>query len=190
MLEPKLANKKRDQRNRSRRDGEADRGAWGMNVEPLVEVQRRSYAAATTGLRAAWPESAALDGSRMAALLERQRYCVLATGRADGRPHASPVAFVVADGAFWIATVAGLRLRNLRATPWASVVVMEGDADEGEKGDAHQALTAEGPVMLHEVAAAFNRLEAEWLRRHAHAPDWAVAFVELRPERIFSHAAA
>jgi nitroimidazol reductase NimA-like FMN-containing flavoprotein (pyridoxamine 5'-phosphate oxidase superfamily) len=107
-----------------------------MNVEPLLKVQRLSYAAAMAGLLAAWPESAALDGRRMAALLERHRYCVLATGRPDGRPHASPVAFVVADGAFWIATVAGLRLRNLRATPSASVVVMEGDADEGEKGDA------------------------------------------------------
>ena len=160
-----------------------------MNVEPLLEVQRRSYAAATTGLRAAWPESAALDGHRMAALLERHRYCVLATGRADGRPHAAPVAFVVADGAFWIATVAGLRLRNLRAMPWASVVVMEGDADEGEKGDAHRALTAEGPVALHEVATVYVRLEAEWLRRHGHAPAWAVAFAELRPERVFSHAA-
>src|SRR6266508_5088299 len=143
-----------------------------MNVEHLLKVQRRSYAAATTGLRAAWPESAALDGRRMAALLERQRYCVLATGRADGRPHASPVAFVVGDGAFWIATVAGLRLRNLRATPWASVVVMEGNADEGEKGDAHRALTAEGPVTLHEIAAAYVRLEAEWLRRHGMRPTW------------------
>jgi F420H(2)-dependent biliverdin reductase len=160
-----------------------------MNVQPLLEVQRRSYAAATTGFRAAWPESAALDGRRMAALLERHRYCVLATGRPDGRPHASPVAFVVADGAFWIATVAGLRLRNLRATPWASVVVMEGEADEGEEGEPHRALTAEGPVTLHEVAAAYVRLEAEWLRRHGHPPDWAVAFAELRPERVFSHAA-
>ncbi len=160
-----------------------------MNVEHLLKVQRRSYATATTGLRSAWPESAALDGARMTTLLERQRYCVLATGRADGRPHASPVAFVVADGAFWIATVAGLRLRNLRATPWASVVVMEGDADEGEEGDVHLALTAEGPVTLHEVAAVFARLEAEWLRRHTHAPEWAVAFAELRPERIFSHGA-
>jgi nitroimidazol reductase NimA-like FMN-containing flavoprotein (pyridoxamine 5'-phosphate oxidase superfamily) len=159
-----------------------------MNVEPLLEVQRRSYAGATSGLRSAWPESAALDGRRMAALLERHRYCVLATGRTDGRPHASPVAFVVAGGAFWIATVEGLRLRNLRARPWASVVVMEGDADEGERGDAHRALTAEGPVTLHEVAAAYGRLETEWLRRHEHAPEWAAAFGEVRPERIFSHA--
>jgi hypothetical protein len=47
-----------------------------MNVLPLLEEQRRSYAAATSGLRAAWPESAALDGRRMSALLERHRYCV------------------------------------------------------------------------------------------------------------------
>jgi hypothetical protein len=52
---------------------------------------------------------------------------MLATGRAD--PHASPVAFVVSDGAFWIATVEGLRLRNLRATTWASVAAMEGNAE-------------------------------------------------------------
>jgi nitroimidazol reductase NimA-like FMN-containing flavoprotein (pyridoxamine 5'-phosphate oxidase superfamily) len=64
----------------------------------------------------------------MAALLERQRYRVLGAGRADGRSQASPVAFVVSDGAFWIATDEELRLRNLRATPLASVVVMEGTA--------------------------------------------------------------
>jgi hypothetical protein len=57
------------------------------------------------------------------------------------------------------------------------------------QGDAHRALTAEGPVTLHEVAAVYVRLEAEWLRRHGHAPEWAVAFAELRPERVFSHAA-
>jgi hypothetical protein len=67
-----------------------------MNVEPLLKVQRRRYAAATTGLRAAWPESAALDGRRMAALLTRHRHCVLATARLTGAPHAPPVAFVVA----------------------------------------------------------------------------------------------
>jgi hypothetical protein len=66
---------------------------------------------------------------------------------------------------------------------------MEGTAYEREKGDAHRALTAEGPVTLHEVAAAHVRLKAEWLRRHGYPPDWAVAFAELRPERVFSHAA-
>jgi hypothetical protein len=123
----------------------------------------------------------------MLSLLDENRYCVLATARPDGRAHAAPVAFVVADGSFWIATVQGLRLRNLGATPWASIVVMDGDADEGEEGIPHRALTAEGPVELHAVAA-LARFQEEWLDRHTDAPDWATAFIELRPQRVFSHA--
>jgi nitroimidazol reductase NimA-like FMN-containing flavoprotein (pyridoxamine 5'-phosphate oxidase superfamily) len=156
----------------------------------MLEIQRRSYARATEGLRAAWPERQALDAAGLEALLGRHRYCVLATARADGRAHAAPVAFAVVDGAFWIATVEGLRMRNLRARPWASLVVMEGDADEGEAGEPHRALTAEGPVELHEVGAVWPRLEAEWLARHGHSPDWAEVFVELRPVRVFSHDAS
>jgi hypothetical protein len=155
-----------------------------IDVAPLVELQRRSYTAATEGLRGAWPERDALDAAQMSALLERHRYCVLATARADGRPHAAPVAFVVVDGAFWFATVAGLRLRNLRATPWASLVVMEGGAD----GIPHVALTVEGPVELHDVEGVFAPLADEWLRRHERAPGWAVAIGELRPARLFSYA--
>jgi hypothetical protein len=158
------------------------------DVEPLLALQRSSYAAASAGLRSSWPEGQALDGPGMTALFDDNRYCVLATARRDGRAHAAPVAFVVADGSFWIATVQGLRLRNLQATPWASVVVMDGDADEGEEGIPHRALTAEGPVELHEVEV-LGRFEAEWLARHTDAPDWATAFIELRPERLFSHAA-
>jgi hypothetical protein len=65
---------------------------------------------------------------------------------------------------------------------------MDGDADEGEEGIPHRALTAEGPVKLHAVAA-LARFQEEWLDRHTDAPDWATAFIELRPERLFSHAA-
>jgi nitroimidazol reductase NimA-like FMN-containing flavoprotein (pyridoxamine 5'-phosphate oxidase superfamily) len=156
----------------------------------VIEIQRKSYAHATEGLRAAWPERQALDAGGLDALLRRHKYCVLATARADGRAHAAPVAFAVVDGVFWIATVEGLRLRTLRARPWASLVVMEGDADEGEAGEPHRAVTAEGPVELHEVGAVWPRLEAEWLARHGHPPDWAEAFVELRPARVFSHDAS
>jgi hypothetical protein len=157
------------------------------DVEPLLEIQRSSYAAATAGFRAGWPESQALDAAGMAALLDDNRYGVLATARRDGRAHSAPVAFVVAEGSFWIATVDGLRLRNLRTTPWASLVVMDGNADEGEEGTPHRALTAEGPVVLHDMAA-LARFEGEWLERHTDPPDWAKAFIELRPERLFSHA--
>jgi hypothetical protein len=158
------------------------------DVEPLLAVQRSSYEAASEGFRRGWPEAQALDGPGMAAFLDENRYCVLATARPDGRAHAAPVAFVIADGSFWIATLQGLRLRNLRANPWASIVVMDGDADEGEEGVPHRALTAEGPVVLHEVDV-LARFEEQWLDRHTDAPDWATAFIELRPERLFSHAA-
>jgi hypothetical protein len=155
----------------------------------LGELQRRSYARVSAGLRAAWPEEQALDDRGLASLLGGRRYCVLATAREDGRAHASPVAFVVARGAFWFGTVAGLRLRNLHATPWASIVVMEGEEEGGDRLP-HRALTAEGPTTLHEGAArdhAFAALRDAWLERHGREPDWAVALVELRPERLFSH---
>jgi general stress protein 26 len=152
--------------------------------EALAEIQRRSYAAATPALKGSWPESHALDSAGIAELLGRHRYCVLATGREDGRAHAAPVAFVIGEDALWFATVNGLRLRNLRATAWASLVVME--------EQPHSALTAEGPIVLHEAEAfarSFEPIRATWLDRHGGDPDWAVALAELRPERVFSHAA-
>ena len=166
------------------------------DADTLAAVQRRSYARASIALRSSWPERQALDAAGLARHLARHRYAVLATGRADGRPHAAPVAFSVAAATFWFATVEGLRARNLRATPWASLVVMHGERDEdegSERGEPHVALTAEGPVVLHErdaFAAAWERVREPWLRRHGEAPDWAVALAELRPERIFSHDAA
>jgi hypothetical protein len=159
-----------------------------MDVDGLLAIQRSSFQRATPALLSGWPESDALTRDGLAALLERHRYCVLATSRADGRAHAAPVAYVVHDGAFWFATVAGLRLRNLAAHPWAALVVMEGDADVGEVGQPHVALTAEGRTTLHELDD-WRRFETEWLRRHADPPTWAAALVELRPERLFSHAA-
>ena len=166
------------------------------DAEALAEIQRRSYERASAALRGSWPERQALDAGRIAAHLARHRYALLATGRADGRPHAAPVAFTVARAAFWFATVEGLRARNLRATPWASLVVMHGERDEDEgpeQGEPHVALTAEGAVVLHEgdaFAAAFDGVRSSWLRRHGAAPDWAVAIAELRPRRLFSHAAS
>jgi hypothetical protein len=65
---------------------------------------------------------------------------------------------------------------------------MEGDADVGEAGQQHLALTAEGPVTLHEVGD-WHFFETEWLQRHTDPPTWATALVELRPTRLFTHAA-
>lgn len=155
------------------------------DVEDLLEVQSRSYRDAGEALRRSWPEEDALDREGLAALLGDLRYAVLATARPDGRPHASPVAYSVADAAFWVATVAGVRLRNVRATPWASLVV-----SEGQDAGAHRALTAEGAARLHEGRAfdsTRERLDERWRVRHGRVPDWAVAFIELEPRRVFSH---
>ena len=111
---------------------------------------------------------------------------MLATSRPDGRANAAPVGFVVHDSAFWFATGAGLRLRNVVAQPWAALSVMEGDADVGEDGQPHVALTAEGEVIVHDLAR-WKAFEGEWLRRHTDPPTWAAAILELRPARIFSH---
>lgn len=156
------------------------------DVEGLLEIQRRSYRLAGEGLRKSWPERESLDQARLVHLLDELRYGVLATVRPDGRAHAAPVAFSYEHGAFWIASVEGLRLRNLRATPWASLVI-----SEGQDETSHRALTAEGPARLHEgtaFASVRGRLDKRWITRHDHVPDWAAAFIELVPVRVFSHA--
>jgi Pyridoxamine 5'-phosphate oxidase len=154
------------------------------DVRPLIEVQDRSYDHAGPSLYESYPRSLAMDASRMAAFLGHKRYAVLATGRRDGRPHAAPIAFSVWRGAFWIATVEGARLRNLRFRPYASIVVMDGD-----ERALHRAVIAEGPASIHEgvdVVASDPIFADHWRARHANAPAWAAAILELHPERIFS----
>ena len=155
------------------------------DVAAFLAAQRRSYARAGPGLLRSWPPEEAMDGDDLREFVERLVYGVLATARPDGRAHAAPVAFSIEDGSAWVATVPGVRLRNLRVKPWASLVVFE-----GQRGGSHRALTIEGPVRLHEgadFAAARARLDGRWAVRHRQAPAWAVAFVELEPERVFSH---
>lgn len=150
----------------------------------LAEIQKRCYARAGPGIRESYPPSRAMDAGRLAAFLDSRRYAVLATSRPDGRPQAAPVAFIVLNGAFWFASVRGARLRNLRARPYASVVLMEGE------GASHRAVIAEGPVELHEVhdeALMAPEFRRRWIDRHGDAPTWAAALIELRSERLFSY---
>jgi len=156
----------------------------GEDVQTLIQIQSRSYDQAGPGLHESYPRNLAMDASRMAAFLERKRYAVLATGRRDGRPQAAPIAFSVWEGAFWIATVEGARLRNLRARPYASMVIMEGD-----ERMRHLAVIVEGAVTIHEggrPGAVDGRLGEQWRMRHGGDPTWAAAMLELRPVRVFS----
>jgi hypothetical protein len=155
------------------------------DLEELLEVQRQSYARAGSSVRGAWSEESSLRRAELRDFLERLVYGVLATARPDGRAHGTPIAFSLEDWAFWIATVASVRLRNLQTNRWASLVLTD-----GQRTGRHSALTAEGPVTLHEGVAfdvVRERLDERWRARHGQTPDWALAFIELRPERILSH---
>jgi PPOX class probable F420-dependent enzyme len=144
----------------------------------LFAVQEASYRRAAGALTGSWPEAQAMDREALDAFLEARRYCVLATALQDGRPQARPVAFTVRGDEIWFATVAGGRLRNLRRTPWVSVVVTEGDGDE------HRAVAADGPVELSEPP---EELLQRWEERFGSRAEWAVAWFRLRPERLFSY---
>lgn len=154
------------------------------DVRTFIEIQDRSYDRAGIGIRESFPRAAAMDLPRMAAFLDRRRYAVLATGRPDGRPHAAPIAFSVWRAAFWIGTVRGARLRNLRARPYASIVVLEGDVRP-----RHRTVIAEGPVVIHEgtgILTAEPGFGQNWRFRFGSDPAWAAAMLELRPARVFS----
>jgi predicted pyridoxine 5'-phosphate oxidase superfamily flavin-nucleotide-binding protein len=136
----------------------------------FAAIQAASYERAAPALLGSWPRERALGADGLAAFLDSQRFCVLATVTASGRPQARPVRFAVADCAFWIATVGGARLRNVRANPQVSLVVAVGGPGE------HTAVLAEGPVEIHDRGPGA-----------LGSPEWAAAFLELRPERLFSY---
>ena len=148
--------------------------------DPLGRVQSASYDRADRALAGSWPRERSMDDETLRDFLEERRYCVLATGSPRGRAQARPVGFLVVGDSFWFATVAGGRLRNLERTPWASVVVSEGE------GSAHRAVAADGPVTVH--ADPPPGLLPLWEARFGSQPDWAAAWLELRPERLFSYA--
>lgn len=154
------------------------------DAQELHDVQERSYEKAGSGIRESYPRNHAMDAGHLAAFLDGRRYAVLATSRMDGRSQAAPVAFIVWRGAFWVASVEGARVRNLRARPYASIVVMEGE------GNAHRAVIAEGPVRIHDLSAG-NTADPDFLEayqgKHGDTADWARARIELRPERLYSY---
>ncbi|MDR5683715.1 MAG: pyridoxamine 5'-phosphate oxidase family protein [Armatimonadota bacterium] len=157
------------------------------DVAPLLEVQARSFARAGPRIRQSYPPSRAMDARRMADFLGSHRHAVLATARPDGRPQAAPVSYLVWRGAFWIALVAGARERNLRANPYASLVLVEGE------GRRHRALIANGPVVLHDprhIHEIGEGLAAAWAKRFRQPPTWAAVLVELRPARLYSYGQA
>jgi hypothetical protein len=150
-----------------------------LRADELAAIQAASHAHADRALRGSWPDERTMDAAELGAFLDESTYCVVATSTAHGRAQARPVGFVVLGAAFWLATVEGGRLRNLRREPWLSLVVSEG------AGAAHRVVVADGPVAIHDRPP--DDVLARWEQRFGSRADWAVAWLELRPERLFSY---
>jgi nitroimidazol reductase NimA-like FMN-containing flavoprotein (pyridoxamine 5'-phosphate oxidase superfamily) len=151
-------------------------------VDWLVHLQAESFARADSALRESWSLDRTMGAAELEAFLTEHTFCVLATTTGNGRPQARPVAFAVFGESFWFATVAGGRLRNVQRTPWVSVVISEGD------GDRHRMVAVDGPVAV--TADPPDGLLEHWEKRMGSQPEWARAWIELRPERLFSYFSA
>lgn len=159
-------------------DGAVEPGEL-VDAEALVRLQETSYQQAAPGLLRAWPAESAMDAEQLVRFLNEHRYCVLATVTSKQQPQARPVAFTVLGSAFWFATVAGARLRNLQRTPWVSLVVTEGDRG------SHRAVVVDGSVTILENPS--EQVLAAWEERHGSPAEWAAAWFEVRPARLFSY---
>jgi nitroimidazol reductase NimA-like FMN-containing flavoprotein (pyridoxamine 5'-phosphate oxidase superfamily) len=145
--------------------------------ELLGELQDRSFARATGATNTSYPPERRLSAAQLASYLDRRAYAVVGSARADGRPHASMSVYVRRGTTFWLPTMAGsVRERNLRGTPWLTLVIAEGDHAE------HIAVLVEGPaevVTPPEVPADV---------RAAVTGDWVTLWIRLSAERLLSYA--
>jgi nitroimidazol reductase NimA-like FMN-containing flavoprotein (pyridoxamine 5'-phosphate oxidase superfamily) len=145
--------------------------------EPLGDLQDRTFARATAATAGSYPAQRRLSAAQLASYLDRRAFAVVASTRADGRPHAAMSAYIRRGTTFWLPTMAGsVRERNLRGTPWVTMVIAEGDHPE------HVAVIAEGPA---EVVAP-PQVPADV--RAAAAADWVSAWIRLTAERLLSYA--
>ena len=144
--------------------------------DELGAVQDRSFARASAATARAYPPERRLTGAQLSRYLDRRAYAVVSSVRADGRPHAAPSLFYRRGTELWLPTVAGsARERNVRAHPWLALTVTEGDDAE------HVAVLIEGPAAVLPAAEA----PADF---RARPGDWAVVWLLLRAETVFSYA--
>lgn len=147
--------------------------------ESLDAVQSATFAAATPATVASYPAECRLTGQQLAAYLDRRAFAVISSTRPDGRPHATVISYQRQDTTFWLPTVTGsVRERNVRAHPWVSLVVTEGDRGE------HVVVIVEGPA---EVVPPSGVPGPVW---DQVSGDWVGTWIRLRADRVLSYAAA
>jgi Pyridoxamine 5'-phosphate oxidase len=145
---------------------------------PLGALQDRTSARATAPTVSAYPPERRLTGTQLAGYLDRRAFAVIGSARGDGRPHAALSSYIRRGVTFWLPTVAGsVRERNVRGTPWLTMVVEEGDRD------AHIAVLIEGPAEM----VAPDAVPADV--RAAAQGDWVSAWIRLTAERVLSYRA-
>src|SRR6185437_9886014 len=146
--------------------------------ELLSGIQDRTFARATAATASSYPPKRRLSAGQLASYLDRRAFAVVGSTRPDGRPHTAMSAYVRRGATFWLPTVAGsVRERNLRDTPWLTMVIAEGDHGE------HIAVLLEGPA---EVVAP-PEVPADV--RAAVTGDWISAWIRVSTERLLSYAA-
>ncbi|MGH3680560.1 MAG: pyridoxamine 5'-phosphate oxidase family protein [Natronosporangium sp.] len=148
----------------------------------LGRLQEKSFSQAGPALRKAYPPERRMTGPQLARYLERRTYALVSSTRPDGRAHAAPTLFTTFAEAFWLPTIGGaVRLRNVQAHPWLALSVIEGEHD------THAAVLAEGPAEVLTTVPGYVRDTTE-LRNDGSSLDWAVAWLRVAPQRLFSFA--
>lgn len=148
----------------------------------LGRLQEVSFSRAGRALRTAYPPQRRMTGAQLASYLKRRTYALASSTRPDGRAHAAPTLFSVYAEAFWLPTLRGAaRLGNVRAYPWLALSVLEGEHD------THAAVLTEGPAEVvatvpHEVRSITE------VRNRGGSLDWATAWLQMTPQRLFSFA--
>lgn len=146
-----------------------------MSAE-LGELQERSFARATSATGVSYPPQRRLDAAQLASFLDRRAFAVVGSTRADGRAHAALSIFIVRGTTFWLPTMAGsVRERNLRRTPWLTMVIEEGNHP------VHIAVIVEGPAEIVPPVDVPPDVQA------AVTEDWVTTWIRVRAERLLSY---
>lgn len=139
----------------------------------LGRLQDETFAGASEATATSYPPERRLSSADLDSVLAAHRYAVVASSRPSGRPHATPVSYVMHGDEVWLPTVAGsVRARNVASSPWLVLVLTEGE------GDSHLAVILEGP-------ASVEASPPEGVER----PEWATEWIVLRPSKVLTFAA-
>ncbi|HXW43532.1 MAG TPA: pyridoxamine 5'-phosphate oxidase family protein [Streptosporangiaceae bacterium] len=146
--------------------------------DDLDAVQDETFAGATRATADSYPAERRLSAGQLEAYLDRRAFAVIGSRRPDGRPHAAMSSYVRRGRDFWLPTVAGsVRERNLRAEPWLTMTVTEGDHD------SHVVVLLEGPAEVIAPAAVPADVRA------TVTGEWVATWIRLTAQRVLSYAA-